>query len=249
MNPTKRFTDRAADYSVSRPGYGDDALDFILAGTSRPLCVADIGAGTGISARLLAARGCEVLAIEPNAAMRDRAAPHTRVRYIDGTGEATGLPDASIDLLTAFQAFHWFANDGSLAECLRVVRPGGRAALVLNERDERDAFTSAYGSLYRRYALDDTEQRRMRSIDIFKRLPGRAAEREFSHVQTLDRDGFWRRTASSSYMPQTGEAADRLRADTGALFDRFAERQRVHVALRTIVVRIDLEPPAQLSSA
>jgi SAM-dependent methyltransferase len=242
VNPTTRFTHRAGDYSVSRPSYGGDALDFILAGTSRPLRVADIGAGTGISARLLAARGCEVLAIEPNAAMRERAEPYAGVRYIEGTGEATGLLDDSVDLLTAFQAFHWFANDAALAECVRVVRPRGRAALVLNERDERDPFTSAYGVLYGRYALDDTEQRRMRSIDIFKRLPGRIAEGEFLHVQTLDRDGFWRRTISSSYMPKTGEAAQRLHADADELFDRFAEDQRVHIALRTIVVRIDLAP-------
>jgi ubiquinone/menaquinone biosynthesis C-methylase UbiE len=241
VNPTTRFSERAGDYSAGRPTYGGDAIDFILAGTGRPLRVADIGAGTGISARLLAARGADVAAIEPNAEMRANAEPYPGVVYHDGTAEATGLPTASIDLLTAFQAFHWFANDAALAECLRVVRSRGRAALVLNERDENDAFTAAYGVLYRRFALDDTEQRRMRSIAIFKQLPGRIAEQEFRHVQTLDRDGFWRRTASSSYLPRTGPAGLALRAEVDALFDRYAREQRVNIALRTIVVRIDLD--------
>lgn len=241
MNPATRFTDRAGDYSVSRPSYGSDALDFILAGTSRPLRVADIGAGTGISSRLFAARGAEVLAIEPNAAMRAHAEPYAGVDYVDGTAEATGLADASVDLLTAFQAFHWFANAAALAECVRIVRPGGRAALVLNERDERDPVSAAYGALYHRYALDDTEQRRMRSVDIFKRLPGHVAEREFHHVQTLDRSSLWRRTISSSYMPQSGAAAEHLRADVEALYDRCAGDGGIAIALRTIVVRVDLD--------
>jgi SAM-dependent methyltransferase len=236
-----RFSDRAAHYSASRPAYGDDALDFILADTKRPLAVADVGAGTGISARLLAARGADVAAIEPNAAMRSHAQPFIGVTYRDATAEATGLADASVDLVTAFQAFHWFATDAALAEFGRIIRPGGRAALILNERDERDPFTAAYGALYRRYALDDTEQRRIDSIGMFKRLPGHIKEREFAYLQSLDRDGFWCRTASSSYLPQSGAAADALRADLDALFARSSAYGVVRVVLRTIVVRIDLD--------
>ena len=241
MNPTTRFTDRARDYSTGRPSYGDDALDFILAGTSRPLSVADIGAGTGISSRLLAARGADVTAVEPNAAMREQAQAFPGVRYVEGSAQSTGLPDAAIDLLTAFQAFHWFADDAALTECRRIVRPGGRAALALNERDENDPFTAEYGALYRQYALDDTERRRLRSVDFFKRLRGHVAEREFKHTQTLDRDGLWRRTASCSYLPKSGPDAERLQAEVDAVFERWARAEHVEVALRTIVVRIDLD--------
>ena len=70
--------------------------------------------------------------------MRDAAEPHPGVEWIDGTAESTGLHEASVDLAAAFQAFHWFDHPKALAEMVRIVRPGGRAAVVYNERDESD---------------------------------------------------------------------------------------------------------------
>ena len=67
--------------------------------------IVDVTAGTGILSRLLADRGARVLAVEPNAAMRDAAAPHPRVQWSEGTAEATGLPDAAVDMVTVAQAF------------------------------------------------------------------------------------------------------------------------------------------------
>lgn len=240
MSFTSRFSDRADDYAASRPAYSDDALDFILDGLTLPLHVADIGAGTGISSRLLAQRGADVVAVEPNAAMSEKAAAHPGVHFVHGTGERTGLASASVDLATAFQAFHWFATDAALREIRRIVRPGGRAVLILNERDERDAFTHAYGDLFRQYPLDNTEARREASLTFFTRLQGKVVEREFPNEQTVDLAGLQGRTASSSYLPRDGAAGDAMRRDVEALFTRFARDGKVRIALRTIVVRIDL---------
>jgi ubiquinone/menaquinone biosynthesis C-methylase UbiE len=240
MSFTSRFSNRADDYAASRPAYGDDALDFILEGFPSPLMVADLGAGTGISSRLLALRGAHVVAVEPNAAMSEKAEPYSGVHFLDGTGERTGLPSASVDIATAFQAFHWFATDAALSEIRRIVRPGGRAVLVLNERDERDTFTQAYGDLFRKYALDNTEARREASLRFFKRLQGTVAEREFPSAQTVDLAGLQSRTASSSYLPRDGASGEALRSDVAALFALFASDGTVRIALRTIVVRIDL---------
>ena len=152
--PTARFTDRAQAYAAHRPSYGDDVIAWVLDGLGEQPRVADLGAGTGISSRRLAAHGARVLAVEPNAAMR--SAGEGDVTWIDGTAEETTLGDASVDGVTAFQAFHWFANDAALAEIRRIVRPGGRACLVRSERDERDGFAAAYGELVRRFAQDAT---------------------------------------------------------------------------------------------
>src|SRR5688572_26600177 len=78
MNPTGRFSDRAQAYSRHRPSYPAPAVDAMLAGLGEParLSAADIGAGTGISSRLLAERGLTVHAVEPNQAMREAAEPH-----------------------------------------------------------------------------------------------------------------------------------------------------------------------------
>jgi SAM-dependent methyltransferase len=240
MEPTARFTSRADAYATHRPTYGDDVVRFVLDGLGPHPRVADLGAGTGISSRLLATHGATVLAVEPNRAMRERAAQDPAVTFVDGTGEATTLADASVDAAVAFQAFHWFANDAALREIRRVVRLAGRAALVLNERDERDAFAREYGDLFRKYAEDDTEQRRMDSMAIFRRLPGTSTTHEFANGQTLDRDGLLGRTRSSSYVPQEGALADALHREVGELFDRYAKDGRVRLALATFVVRIAL---------
>src|SRR5262245_18241062 len=101
LDPTRRFSDRTQEYVRFRPTYPASAIDHMLAGLSDPsrLIAADIGAGTGISALLLAERGVRVWAVEPNAEMRAAAAPHPHVTWQDGTAEATGLPPGSVDLV------------------------------------------------------------------------------------------------------------------------------------------------------
>src|SRR5205085_9077451 len=72
LDSVGRFSDRAADYVKFRPTYPAAAADAILAGLepAGKLVAADVGAGTGISARLLAERGVRVVAVEPGSAMR-----------------------------------------------------------------------------------------------------------------------------------------------------------------------------------
>src|ERR1043165_6742706 len=151
QNPLTRFDDRARNYADYRPSYPSAAIDAILSGLppATALKIADIGAGTGISARLFGDRGASVRAIEPNAEMRRAAAPHPRVTFLEATADKTFLPDASVNLVTAFQAFHWFEPNTTLAEFHRILRPGGRVALAWNERDARDPFTAG-GSEERR---------------------------------------------------------------------------------------------------
>ncbi len=147
MNPLSRFSDRAADYAKYRPSYPDQAIATILEGLGNPsqLVAADIGAGTGISSRLLAERGVRVLAIEPNPSMREAASPHALVEFRNGTAEATNLPDSSVDLVTCFQAFHWFDPAPTLWEFHRILKPSGRLALVWNDRSQEDEFTKIMG--------------------------------------------------------------------------------------------------------
>lgn len=244
MNPTGRFTDRAADYAAARPSYPAAALDAIFAGMDDPgaLTVADLGAGTGISSRLLADRGARVLAIEPNAAMREAAAPHQRVAWRAATAEASGLDEASVDVVTVFQAFHWFDHRRALREIVRILRPGGRAAVVYNERDESDPFTAAYGELVRRFRTDETEQRRADGLEAFKHFEGWHAPRTLRvpNAQELDRDGLMARTRSSSYLPKEGRAAAEMYAELERLFTQYARAGRVTLQMETIVARGDV---------
>ncbi|MGO2312586.1 MAG: class I SAM-dependent methyltransferase, partial [Brachybacterium tyrofermentans] len=49
--------------------------------------------------------------------------------------EATGLPDASAELVTVAQAWHWFDAEAASAEVTRLLAPGGVLALVWNMLD------------------------------------------------------------------------------------------------------------------
>ncbi|WP_017315222.1 class I SAM-dependent methyltransferase [Mastigocladopsis repens] len=143
MNPTSLFSGRATDYAQYRPSYPTEAITTILEGLDHPsqLVAADIGAGTGIASRLLGDRGVKVIAIEPNAEMRLAATEHLMVEFSSATAEETGLPDASVDLVTCFQSFHWFNPSPTLWEFRRILKSSGRLALVWGIWDEDDSFT------------------------------------------------------------------------------------------------------------
>ncbi len=245
MSFTERFSDRAGDYAAGRPSYPAAVLDVLFDGLGDPASavVVDLGAGTGISARLLASRGARVLALEPNRAMREAAEPDPRVEWLAAGAERTGLDEASVDLVTAFQAFHWFDHDEALREMVRILRPGGRAAVVYNERDEHDPFTAAYGDLVRRYQTDQTERRRADGLAAFAAYPawvGGARRTEFPNPHQLDRAGVLARARSTSYLPKSGPAADELVAALDELVARHGRGGRVTLAMRTIVVAGDV---------
>jgi SAM-dependent methyltransferase len=124
------FGDDAAQYDRSRPTYPPELIDAILADGARR--VLDVGVGTGIVARLLHARGCDVLGVEPD----DRMAAVARgwgVSVERGTFEQWDARGRSFDLIVSGQAWHWVAPELGAAKAASVLRPGGRAALFWNQ--------------------------------------------------------------------------------------------------------------------
>ena len=123
----------AAHYDRFRPRPPQALLETLLqvAGVERAALVADLGTGTGLSARAWAAHADQVVGIEPNLAMLARARAATtaaNVEYRLGFADDTGLDDASADLITCSQSFHWMEPEPTLAEAARVLRPGGAFA-------------------------------------------------------------------------------------------------------------------------
>lgn len=205
---TERFSDRADDYARYRPSYPAAAIDAMLAGLREPaaLAAADVGAGTGISARLLADRGVRVLAVEPNAAMRAAAAPHPRVEFRDGTAEATGLAAGEVDLVLAAQAFHWFDVAPTLAEFERILRPRGRLAIAWNKRSRTDAFTLGYRNALE--AIDGEAPAERSQFDpAVVAASGRFADLQahtFANAHALTLDELLGRALSTSTVPKSG---------------------------------------------
>src|SRR5690606_5551847 len=159
LAPTTRFTDRVADYVRHRPGYPPALLRWLRDehGVAPDWPVADIGAGTGISARMFLEAGHAVVAVEPIPAMRQAAIAalggHPRFAAVDGRAEATHLPDASVALVSAAQAFHWFDRRTVKAESRRILRPGGLVAVYWNfRRTSGSPFLEGYERLLREHA-------------------------------------------------------------------------------------------------
>ncbi|WP_433122152.1 class I SAM-dependent methyltransferase [Arthrobacter koreensis] len=132
----------AAHYDRIRPGYPNDAVDWLfdipsLAGRpAASVSVADIGAGTGKYTAALASAGFAVRAVDPSAdmlAQLSRSLPN--VPAVQGTAEHTGLPDSSLDAVTVAQAWHWCDPVASAREFSRILAPHGFAGLVWNQLD------------------------------------------------------------------------------------------------------------------
>jgi SAM-dependent methyltransferase len=135
-------------YARARPGYPAEAVEW-LAGAPAAR-VLDVGAGTGKLAAALVAAGHDVLAVEPDEAMRAafaRALPAVEVRA--GSAERLPFGDGSFDVVTAGQSFHWFDRPRALPELARVLRTGGRLAAVWNVRDERVPWVADLGRILR----------------------------------------------------------------------------------------------------
>lgn len=222
-----RFSNRAADYALARPSYSPAAIDAALEGLGEPrgLVAADIGAGTGISSRLLARRGVRVYAIEPNAPMRHQGEqdsdPH--IEWRDATGESTGLGARSVDLVLCAQAFHWLDAQRALAEFRRILKPGGRAAVLWNVLDESDDFSKGYATIVARHATDPPQSPWFTGVaSPFPGAEGWVLDRTVRtpNAQTLDRAGLLRRALSASYSPTSGPAHESLVGELEALFDR-----------------------------
>ena len=229
-DPTKRFSNRVADYVKYRPDYPREILSLLRnrIGLNNSWTIADIGSGTGISARMFLEHGNEVFAVEPNADMRAAAEQslgnEPRFHSLDGSAEQTTLADSSIDLIVAAQAFHWFDLEKCKPEFIRILKPGGWCALIWNERKSAgSSFLEAYDALLRKYSAEYMAVRHQRieagQFDSFFAPYGfeRAC---FANQQLLDEESLIGRCLSSSYAPAPGDTNHApLLEELGQIFD------------------------------
>ncbi len=213
---TERFSSRVEAYLKYRPHYPKEVIYSLREkiGLRPNHIIADIGSGTGFSTELFLENGNFVYAIEPNAPMREAGehylATYKNVRSLDGTAEATTLPDRSVDYIIAGQAFHWFDFKRAYQEFERILKPGGWIVILWNDREtDTTPFLIDYEKLLQKFGTDYNEinhrnfdSKRIR--DFFRTAP--VIEMEFENKQRLNYDGVEGRLLSSSYVPNVGDA-------------------------------------------
>jgi SAM-dependent methyltransferase len=240
-----RFTGRVDDYVRARPGYPKAIVDDLAATgmLAAGAVIADIGSGTGISSALFLAAGHEVVGIEPNAAMRAAAeaslARYPRFRSLPGSAEATGLPDASVDLVVAAQAFHWFDAARTRAEFRRIlVEPGGVALIWNARRAAGTPFLAAYEALLLEFGTDYAQvgHRGVGAERLGPFFGGSWETRRYANAQELDLAGLRSRLLSSSYIPAAGRPEHVAMLERlASIFDAHAEDGRVRILYDTEV--------------
>ena len=129
------FGNTAREYELGRPEWPEELVDRVVGELelARDATVLDLGAGTGKLTRALVSRFARVIAVEPDDAMREvleEVVPEAEA--LPGSAEAIPVGDETVDAVFSAEAFHWFAGDDTVAEIVRVLRPGGGFAIFWN---------------------------------------------------------------------------------------------------------------------
>ena len=238
------FGSIAENYNELRPQPPRSAVDWLVP----PGCevAVDIGAGTGLFTRALLGRAHQVIAVEPDARMREvLTARSPGVRVVEGQGESIPLPDAAADALFVSSAWHWMDPELAVPEIGRVLRDGGRFGLIWTSRDRdvdwvgeldvlggRDTSQPASGDRFRRrldFALPDPQ--------IFHNI---AREKfEFSRAMTVDNVVAMLGTYSRAIIASPVDRARAL-ADARAVLDaRFPGADTIDIPMRAWCWRAD----------
>src|SRR6201996_2330468 len=138
----------AGRYDRARPTYPADLLERIIA-ASPGRDFLDVGCGTGISSRLLAAAGCRVLGVDPDPRMAEQArlgGTETEVAKFEDWDPA----GRSFDAATGAQSWHWVDPAAGAAKAAAVLRPGGRLAVLWNAFDPPQELREAFAEAFRR---------------------------------------------------------------------------------------------------
>ncbi len=243
MNTVERFSNRVANYVKYRPGYPKEILDVFRdeMNLRTDSIIADVGSGTGISSKVFLENGNKVHGVEPNAAMREAAEEFLnnfpQFESVDGTSEATNLPDDSVDFIIAAQAFHWFEPNKTRPEFKRILREGGYVALIWNERQlDTNDFLIGYESILKKFATD-YEKVRHDHLDkkIFEDFfQTEFNQKTFQNSQTVNFDGLKGRILSSSYMPSEKDADYApMIIELQDIFAKYAESGKIDILYST----------------
>jgi ubiquinone/menaquinone biosynthesis C-methylase UbiE len=244
-DPARSFGDVAGAYDRARPSYPREAAAWLTG--EQPVTVLELGAGTGKLTEVLVGLGHDVHATDPDeqmlAILRSRLPD---VRATVAGAEEIPAPDASYDVVVAAQAFHWFDHDRALPEIARVLKPGGRLAVVWNARDERIPWVKRFGALIGNPVELGSDQ-----ILVTSPLFGFVEDATFKFWQTVDRESIQELVLSRSNVAVLDDAGRAAKlAEVLAFYDDYGRGMdgmqlpyRTHCFRTTVIDRPGADKP------
>jgi SAM-dependent methyltransferase len=158
MEPGQTFNSVAALYDAQRSGYPEKLFDD-LSQACRPEPghrVLEVGCGTGQATAGFAARGLDVVAIDPGAALvdvgRQKFIGAPNVRFEIASFEAWPLGQRSFHLVAAAQSWHWVRPDIGFEKAARALAPGGHLAIFGHTPCRSPEIVEAMAPVCRRLA-------------------------------------------------------------------------------------------------
>jgi ArsR family transcriptional regulator len=129
-----------------------------------PMVIADLGAGEGTFALLLAQRAKKVIAVDTSAKMievaREQALRHgvKNVEYRLGDMEEVPIRDAQVDLVFFSQSLHHALHpDRAVVEAHRILRPGGRIVILDLAKHRFEEARELYADQWLGFSESDLE--------------------------------------------------------------------------------------------
>jgi trans-aconitate methyltransferase len=178
------FGSDAERYDRARPSYPPELIDDLV--TESPRRVLDVGCGTGKASALFAARGCDVLGVEPDARMAEVARSHGIAVEVSRF-EDWNPHGRTFDLVVAAQAWHWVDHGRALPKVASVLRSGARFAAFWNRAELDESTRAAIDAVYEAIAPELATEAAAR------------AERDHSHMHAIAESGLFEHAETWTY--------------------------------------------------
>jgi len=206
-----------------------------------------VGCGTGKAGRLFAARGCDVLGVEPDARMAEVARGHGLAVEVT-TFEEWDAAGRTFDLVISGQAWHWVDPLTGAARAASVLRPDGRLGLFWNYIHLEDETKAALDAVYRAHAPTMLENyllgTRARDAHVFRDAIASCGKFAGTWIRQYDWDQRMARAEWLDLLPTQSdhrvlpaEQRSRLLDGVGEVIDSLGGTILVHFETELIVTR------------
>ncbi|MBP3254990.1 MAG: class I SAM-dependent methyltransferase [Clostridia bacterium] len=231
-----KFDSKSDFYNKYRPCYAKEVIDYIISSMDvKNEKIVDIACGTGIFTKQLYDRKCNVIGIEPNKEMYEKACKNLEgIKVLNTTAEETTLESESVDIITVAQALHWFNLDEFIKEARRILKTGGRVAVIYNSIDDSKEIIREYKDIYIRNCKDYNNHNRNYNELFDKLFDGDYTLKVFQNNQQYTYEEFMGYTFSMSYsLKENDENYNIFVKELTELFDKYSQEGIIELPMNS----------------